>query len=344
MSADSVHVAQLLRFAAGNAARDWRRGVVPLLAVAGLAFAGAVAGPGSLLHHLERTEARRRDGALVVVAESDRGLDAGACERLVLSSGVLRAGSSTTLGATQIRPGVPVADVAITPGLQALLFDGPHDLQPDDTVLGDGLADRLQRTGADDGETVLPGSGNRTEFFSAAAVVVHPAFGLASRCEIETTPAGFATGVDEMVAALSVTAPDLHVRTLTYDAGPLPFDAMPSNLAPLVGGSFAGVIIAMLVALRRIDLALYRVAGFRRRHAWLIVFCERSLQIVVGSFAGALAWTTAAGLTRRLPRAVVLAQCSAMVLSTVAALVVTAAAVAVCNRKTLHVAVLREGA
>ncbi len=95
---------------------------------------------------------------------------------------------------------------------------------------------------------------------------------------------------------------------------------------------------------RRIDLAMYRVAGFRRSDAWTIVFCERSLQAVVGVVAGSVVWLTALGMTHRLPPVIVLAQCSATLLSIVAALGLTAAAVALCSSKRLHVAALREGA
>ena len=338
----------LLRFGFANVVCGWRRCVLPGFLLVLITVGVQVLGPGALNHHLHVEEARRANGARILVAEAERGVDATQCERLSLSSSVARAGASGEVVTRSVRPGLTAPTTWVTPGLVTILLDGGTAArQPSEQVLvGDGLGQRLLLEPTRPGQVaqVMPAEGSRTDYFDASVVSVEPAIGRAARCWVEMTPATFSVGVDVVAGGLSAGAADLQVRPLVFDGGPHRYIGGAGDVVPLSGATLVAIVMALLVGFRRIDLAMYRIAGFRRRDAMIIVYVERMTLLVVAGLGSTCGWLLVTGMTGSLPASVIAAAIGTMIAMVSMSSAGIAATTAVLGSRWRQVAAIREGA
>jgi hypothetical protein len=342
------HTVALAAFALGNVNRSWRRAVPVILSMSVVAAAGLVAGPGALRSHLAREAARRDDGALIIVADSAHGLDAAACERLVLTRGIVHAGALSSHRSAEVRPGLMAQAVDVTPGFVQLISLGrpPRSTRrgPATVILGRDLAERLSMRSPNAMEGILLLRAHRTDPVVSAQMRLVAPVGHAQECWVETTPAAFELSSDVITAALLLPSPDLRVRNLRFDGGPREFDSWRTRVVPFVAAAALSLMSLAFVRLRRIELSMYRLLGLPSHRAAAIILVEQAVLVVAALTLATSVWLMTVSRGRRVTQPVIEMAASNLI----HVVLVVAAVVCPCTlwmaRRAQQIKVLREGA
>lgn len=330
---------RLVALAAGNINRNWRASILLLVLMVGSSAGGIALGPGSLHSYLVSEAARRDTGSNIVVARSEVGMAPGRCDSLNTASGVVSAGWIRSTGQATVRPGIYATTGGASPGFIQLLGTSTTDT----SLVGGALADRLA---ASDGATlrVIKDRGIRTEQFTSWYLIVDSGVSEVEECWAEFSDNAFPSAIDIFVAAFALESPDLEVSTLMFDAGPQPFNRSAFYLAGILSGAFIGVAGGLVIRARRIDLALYRLLGWTRRQAAIILGTEVTLLIGAAITIATSGWLVGVGAEAVLPRAVLASLVFTIAVQLLVASAVVWAVAFVAVRSSNLLSILRSGA
>jgi hypothetical protein len=333
---------RLLRLALLNAGNGWLRSVPHVAMLAVVTLSGLVSTAGSLQQHTVSEARRIQEGALVIVARAEGGVDGVACERLARSSFVVRAGSLDSLGNVEVRPGVMAPVGSVSPGMIALLDNSDRLAAPVNEVFGRELGERLLLEDQAGTLSVIADRGARTSNVSGWLLELSTPIGAVDECWIEVEADSFELAHQAFAAQLVLRSPSVAVSDLVFDSGPASFDAGTVDIAlatTFLVGAFFGVAMARQ---RRQDLSLYRMVGLDPPSAQLVIAAEIGLWAAVSMSFGVFTWLIAfrePGLSRpvlALALATVLAATLGVAISSFLALVTM-------SRRRAVVSAIREG-